>query len=159
MSARNPMNAMFEMQRSMIKSGQTAVESSMKLQRAASSAFVESLDTTKSVQKSGVALSKQAWNAYFDALEGALPAETLDEARSVVDEQYQVLDEAHDEAWESYEAALRESLDSYDELTDAQVEMMHETFDALLEASEEAESMAQQTAESVEQVGESVEQA
>lgn len=159
MSTSNPMSAMFEMQRSMIKSSQTAVESSVRFQRAASDAFLGSLDTTKSVQKSGVALTKQAWLSSLDALEGALPPETLEEARSVVDEQYESLDQAHDEAWESYESGLQESLDSFDELTDTQIELLHETFDALLEATEDAESVAQEAAESVEAATESVEQA
>jgi hypothetical protein len=142
---------MFDMQRTYIEASHSAFESSLKLQQVASDAFLGSFESTKSLQKRGVDLTKRATLANLDAVEEALPADVVADLRSAVDEQYAALDEAHDDAWDAFERSAEDVVDSYDELTEAQAEMVDELYESLLQANAEAADVADEAADVVEQ--------
>jgi hypothetical protein len=142
---------MFEMQRTYIEASQSAFESSLKLQKAASDAFLGSFESTKSLQKRGVDLTKRAAHSNLDAGEEALPADVVADLRAAVDEQYEALDEVHDDAWESFERSAEDAVDSYDELTAAQAEMVDELYESMLQINADAAEVADEAADVVEQ--------
>jgi hypothetical protein len=142
---------MFEMQRTYIEASQSAFESGLRLQKVASDAFFGSFESTKSLQKRGVDLTKRATLANLDTVEESLPADVVADIRTAVDEQYEMLDEAHDDAWESFERSAEDAVDSYDELTAAQAEMADELYEMLLQVNADAAEVADEAADVVEQ--------
>ena len=154
---------MFRMQRTMLDQTEKAVETNLRLQRSAVHTVFGSLEATKSVQKSGLTLSKRAVEAYVNTLAEATPNERpVRELREAIDEQYAAADEIHDDAWEALSEAVDEGTTSYDELNEAQIELVQETFrlfretqmdvqtateDAVAEAERVAEAAAETTAD------------
>jgi hypothetical protein len=148
--ADNPYTQTFEMQRAMIESGRTAVEAGASMTRTTTSALLDSTETTKSAQKSGVEFSRRAAHAMLDAFEQAGAGGGVAEARRTLDEQYDAFDEFHDDAWAAFEDATGEYEQTVEELTEAQREAFLDAVDAALAASDDAEEAVEETMEQVE---------
>lgn len=147
MSARNPYAAMFRMQRNAIESTRAAAESGLRVGRTTTEALVDSMDAGRSVQKSGVELSRRAAHAYLDAVAETSDGRGVEDARAMVDDQFEAFDAFHDEAWTAFERSLEEFEQSTDELTDAQAEMLADAFDAMLDAQADVEAAADEAVE------------
>ena len=147
---------MFRMQRTMLEQTQKAVETNLHFQRSAVHAMVGSMDSTKSVQKSGLNLSKRAVESYLDAVSEATPNDrAVEEFRSVVEEQYAAADELHDDAWEAFSDGVEETVSSYDDLNESQIELVDEMFQTLVEAQMDAQTATEDAMAQAEQVAES----
>jgi hypothetical protein len=146
--AQNPYTQAFEMQRAMIESGRTAVESGASMTRAMTAAAVDSTATTRSVQRSGVALGRRTAHAVLDAFEQA--GTPVGEARQTVDEAYDAVEEAHAEAWDAVDEALDEYERSVEELTDAQREAFVDALEAAEAAGDDAEEAVDEAFEQIE---------
>ncbi|MFB6101327.1 MAG: hypothetical protein ABEJ73_02035 [Haloplanus sp.] len=155
MSATNPFRSAFELQRTMIDQSRRAAETSIDVQRAAVETWFDSVESAKSVQKSGVTLSKTAVDAYLDGLKSVLPEESVAELEAAVDEQFDAVDEIHEEAWASFLQGLEEAEASYDELNEMQLEVLAESFDALEQMQSDAEETAEEAVASAEELAES----
>lgn len=157
MSTTNPI---FRMQRTMLEQSQKVAESNLRFQRSAVHTMIGSLDATKSVQKSGLTLSKRTAEMYLDALaETESNARAVEELRTAVDEQYTAVDEIHDDAWEAFSENVEEAVSAYDDLNEAQIEIVRETFETLLEARAEAQTATEDAVSSAERVAESTAEA
>ncbi|WP_338742107.1 hypothetical protein [Haloplanus salilacus] len=150
MSATNPFSSAFEMQRTMIDQSRRAAETGIDAQRAAIETWFDSFESAKSVQQSGVTLSKSAVNAYLDGLATVLPEESVEELEAAVDEQFEAVDEIHEDAWQSFLEGLDEAEATYDELTEMQLELVAEGFDAAEEVQATAEETTEEAVESAE---------
>jgi hypothetical protein len=155
MSANNPITSAFEMQRTMIDQSQRAIETSMKAQQVATETFFDSFEATKSLQKSGLTLSKRAVEAYIDGLGMVLPEESVEELRVAVDEQFEAVDELHEDAWNAVLESLDEAESSFDELSEAQLQMIEDGFEAMQEMQSDAEQTAEEAVETAERLTES----
>ncbi|MFB6123890.1 MAG: hypothetical protein ABEJ78_10590 [Haloferacaceae archaeon] len=155
MSANNPLTSAFEMQQTMIDQSQRAVETTLKTQQVATSTFFDSFEASKSLQKSGLTLSKRAVEAYLDGLGTVLPEESVEELRVAVDEQYEAVDELHEDAWSAVLESLEEAESSFDELSEAQLRMVEDGFEAMLEMQSDAEQTAEEAVETAERLTES----
>lgn len=138
MSAPDPYAATFELQRTAIESARTAALGGVALSRTATETTVGSLDAARSVQESGVDLTRRAVDAYLDAIAGT-DAEGVDEVRTAVDEAFAAVAEANDEAWTAVERTVEEADGVAADLTDDQREAVAAAFDALLAAQADAE--------------------
>jgi len=155
MSASNPFSSAFELQRTMIDQSRRAAETGIDVQRAAVETWFGSFDSAKSVQKSGVTLSKTAIDAYLDGLKSVFPEDSIAELETAVDEQFDAVDEIHEDAWQSFLEGLDEAEATYDEMTEMQLELLAESFDALEEMQSDAEETAEETVASAEELAES----
>jgi peptide subunit release factor 1 (eRF1) len=127
-----------------------AAETGIDAQRAAVETMFDSLESAKSVQQSGVTLSKNAVDAYLDGLSMMLPEESIEELEAAVDEQFEAVDEIHEDAWQSFVESLDEAEATYDELTEMQLELVAEGFDAAEEVQATAEETTEEAVESAE---------
>jgi flagellar hook-associated protein FlgK len=143
------------MQRTMIDQSRRAAETAVDVQRTAVETWFDSFESTKSVQKSGVTLSKTAIEAYLDGLKSVFPEESVAELEAAVDEQFEAVDEIHEDAWESFLHGLDEAEATYDELTEMQLELLAESFDALEDVQSDAEETTEEAVASAEELAES----
>ncbi|WP_276997358.1 hypothetical protein [Haloquadratum walsbyi] len=141
----NPLSSMFEMQRTYIEASRQAVTQSIEFQKEAAEAVIESFDPTASAQQDGVEMTRRAFHAAIDGMEPGLPADTTEELRSAVDDQYDALVEVHGETWESLEDTAEDAIEGYDELTETQTEMVDEMYEMMSQAMTDAESMSDGT--------------
>lgn len=149
-------NPIFRMQRTMLEQSQKIAESNLRFQRSAVHTMVGSLDATKSVQKSGLTLSKRTAEMYIDTLaETESNARAVEELRTAVDEQYAAVDEIHDDAWEAFSENVEEAVSAYDDLNEAQIDIVRETFETFLEAQTDAQAVTEDAVTSAEHVAES----
>jgi len=155
MSASNPFSSAFELQRTMIDQSRRAAETGIDVQRAAVETWFGSFESAKSVQKSGVTLSKTAIDAYLDGLKSVFPEESVAELEAAVDEQFDAVDEIHEDAWQSFLEGLDEAEATYDEMTEMQLELLAESFDAVEEMQSDAEETAEEAVASAEELAES----
>ena len=155
MSASNPFSSAFELQRTMIDQSRRAAETGIDVQRAAVETWFGSFESAKSVQKSGVTLSKTAVEASLDGLKSVFPEESVAELEAAVDEQFEAVDEIHEDAWQSFLEGLDEAEATYDELSEMQLELLAESFDALEQMQSEAAETTEEAVESAEELAES----
>jgi len=155
MSASNPFSSAFELQRTMIDQSRRAAETSIDVQRAAVETWFGSFESAKSVQKSGVTLSKTAIEAYLDGLKSVFPEEAIAELEAAVDEQFEAVDEIHEDAWQSFLEGLDEAEATYDEMTEMQLELLAQSFDALEEMQSDAAETTEEAVASAEELAES----
>jgi flagellar hook-associated protein FlgK len=155
MSASNPFSSAFELQRTMIDQSRRAAETGIDVQRTAVESWFGTFESAKSVQKSGVTLSKTTIDAYLDGLKSVFPEESVAELEAAVDEQFDAVDEIHEDAWQSFLEGLDEAEATYDEMTEMQLELLAESFDALEELQSDAEETAEEAVASAEELAES----
>ncbi|WP_435066440.1 hypothetical protein [Haloplanus sp. C73] len=155
MSNSNPFSSAFEMQRTMIDQSRRAAETTLDAQRAAVETWSDSLESAKSLQESGVALSKTAINAYLDGLGAVFPEESITELEAAVDEQFEAGEEIHEEAWLSFLESADEAEAVFDDLTETQSELLEESFDAIEQIQTDAAESAEEAVESAEELAES----
>jgi hypothetical protein len=137
--AETQVSSVFEMQRTMIEQNRKAVSQFMDVQRAASESFVEGLEGLKRIQEQNVELTQDAVHAYFDTLE-QLPGDAdFDEARELVDENFDTLEEAHAEAWAGVLESIEDGQDSVEEYTETYGDLVDSSFDSFLDAHESVE--------------------
>jgi hypothetical protein len=154
MSTTNPFRSAFEMQRTMIDQSRRAVETGVDVQRTAVETWMDSAESTKSMQKSGLTVSQSAVEAYLDGLKSMVPEESVAELEAAVDEQFAAVDEIHEDAWHSFVEGLDETEVTYDEMTEMQLDLLAESFDALEQLQADAEEMAEEAAVSAEELTE-----
>ncbi|QIO25142.1 hypothetical protein [Haloarcula sp. JP-L23] len=152
-----PVTTVFEMQRTTVEQSQKALEQSVAFQQTLNKAVIDSLDRQGSAQRRGVEFSQTAFHSYLDAVEATVPGieTSVDELRTAVDDQYDVLLENHADVFENVDAELQEGAEAYDELTADALDALDEQIQLLVEAHEELET---QSVDTVEQVGEQVEE-
>jgi len=155
MSATNPFSSAFELQRTMIDQSRRAMETGIDAQRAAMETWFDSFESAKSVQKSGVTLSKSAVHAYLDGMKTMFPEESVAELEAAVDEQFEAADEIHEDAWQSFLEGLDEAETTYDEMTEMQLEMLAEGFDAFEQLQSDAAETTEEVVASAEELAES----
>jgi len=155
MSATNPFSSAFEMQRTMIDQSRRAVETGVDAQRTAVETWFGSFESAKSVQQSGVTLSKTAIEAYLDSLTTVFPEESVAELEAAVDEQFEAVDEIHEDAWVSFLEGLDEAEATYDEMSEMQLELLAEGFDTLEQFQSDAVETTEEVVESAEELAES----
>ncbi|WP_147270846.1 hypothetical protein [Haloplanus salinus] len=155
MSASNPFSSAFELQRTMIDQSRRAMETGIDAQRAAVETWFGSFESAKSVQKSGVMLSKSAIEASLDGMTTMFPEESVAELEAAVDEQFEAADEIHEDAWRSFLEGLDEAEATYDEMTEMQLEMLAESFDAFEQLQSDAAETTEEVVASAEEMAES----
>jgi hypothetical protein len=155
MSVNNPFSSVFEMQRTVIDQSRRAAETGVDAQRTAVETWFDSFESAKSVQKSGVTLSKTAIDAYLDGLKSVFPEESVAELEAAVDEQFEAVDEIHEDAWQSFLQGIDEAEATYDDLTEMQLELLAESFDAVEQLQSEAAETTEEAVASVEELAES----
>ncbi len=148
----NPVETTFELQRRSIEQSQEAIEQTITFPARVGEATIDSLDSQESVQRDVVELQQEAVLSLLDAVEETFPGvgTSTDDARDVVDDQYESLLDTHAEFFENLTNSLEEGVDAYDEVGDETVEALDELADALLEAQEELEDQSLEATEQLE---------
>ncbi|GAA0674616.1 hypothetical protein ACFQDG_07040 [Natronoarchaeum mannanilyticum] len=152
MSNANPIQTAFDLQRTALEQTQNVTHEAVEAQKAAVNAMVDGAETAESLADQNARLTKEALHAYFDAVEQATPADAevdFDQARELVDEQFEAYDEAQAESWSAVHEALAESADGFEQFADEYVDAVDESFDTFLDAHEEVESSAVDAAEEI----------
>jgi hypothetical protein len=139
----------------MIDQSRRAMETSIDAQRAAMETMFDSFESAKSVQKSGVTLSRSAIHAGLDGMKTMFPEESVAELEAAVDEQFEAVDEIHDDAWRSVLEGLDEAETTYGEMTEMQLEMLAESFDAVDQMQSDAAETTEEVVASAEEMAES----
>ena len=152
MSNANPIQTAFDFQRTALEQTRNATHEAVEAQKTAMNAMVDGVETAESMSEQNARLTKEALHAYFDAVEQMTPADAemdLDQARELVDEQFEAYDEAQAESWSAVHEALAESADGFEQFADEYVDAVDESFDTFLDAHEEVEESAVDAAEEI----------
>ena len=109
----NPIATMFEMQRNAVRQSQRALEQAFDAQMQFSKVMVEGMKTGESARESNLDVQKSAVNAYFDALDASVPGEaaSFKELREAVLDQMDAASEVQDDTWAAMEEVFEEMAD------------------------------------------------
>lgn len=149
----NPIETTFELQRRSIEQGQEAFERTITFPTRVGKATVESLESQESVQRNVVELQQEAIHSFLDAVEETFPGveTSTEDARAVVDDQYETVLDNHAEFFENLENSIQESVDAYDELSDETIAAIEELLETVVEAQEELEDQSIETTKQFEE--------
>jgi len=133
---------MFDVQRTAIEQSQDAFEQTVDAQQQ----FVESMmdfGTAKQLNDRGFETAHSMVDAYFDALESAMPgddASVLEDVHGMMVDQLDAAETTQNEALEAFEASVEDSMKLTDENLEAFVEALDEQVDAMLEVHGDVET-------------------
>jgi DNA repair exonuclease SbcCD ATPase subunit len=149
----SPISPAFEFQRTALEQTHRVLERSVEFQQDLNGALLESFDSAVDVSGRGDDLIRRGVDAYFDALETAVPGDSavLEDLRGNVDEQLDALEESRADALERIEENLQEGSESVDEFLDTFIERLDEQVQSLLETSEDLEAETVEALENLEE--------
>jgi uncharacterized phage infection (PIP) family protein YhgE len=144
-----PITTAFEVQRAAIESSQRAFTQSVEFSRSVNEAFLDSLESGQSAGRRGVELNEALVHSYLDAVAATVPGAgpTVEELRSAVDEQFDLVLDNREEVFETVTAEFEEGLGAYDELTEELVEAAEEQLDLFVAAHEDLEAQSVEAVE------------
>ena len=148
----SPIGPVFEFQRSALESTHRVFERSVEFQQAVNGALLDGFDSASGVSERGDDLVRRGVDAYFDALETAVPGDSsvVEDLRENVEEQLDALEESRADVLERVEENLQESTDSVDEALDDLLESLDDQVQSLLETSEDLEDQTVEALENLE---------
>lgn len=138
-SATTPIAAAFEMQRRSIQFGERLIEQGLTVQRdATESAIRNGFAAQREAQQQAMELARRLFHAQVDAVQTTLSS---DEFRSIVDRQFEAIDEDQTVAMDEFESTL---VDAFDEMSERQREVFVESVESALDAHADVERQAVQ---------------
>lgn len=137
-----PINAAFQMQRTAIKQGTQAIKQGVKYQQQANRTMLRGLRSQESTQQQSVALTREAYHSYLDALESATSGGrgNFRQLHDQIDEQFDTLEEAHAEFYEGLEEQWDRSVETYDEAAEQYLEALDDQTEAVVETQRQTEA-------------------
>lgn len=147
----NPLTATFELQRQTITQSQEALSQGVEFQQRFSEAFLSGLEGQESAQRQTVALQKEAIHNTLDVVDENVPGvdTVTDDAREMVDEQFEQLLDNHEEAFDALAEELEAGTDTYDELALDYLDTVDDQIGMLMEAHAELETHSIETTEQI----------
>ncbi len=157
----NPLTAMFEAQRTAVEGSQQLTHETMEAGAASFSAMADMFSSSESLAESNAEMTKNAYFAFFDALEASLPegAVPVEDFRKLVDESVDAASQTQREMLEATVESLEESGAAYEEYTEGYAEVVDSSFESFLELHEGAEENVGWMVESTEEMAEEFETA
>lgn len=152
----SPMSAVFEFQRSAIQGTHEAIENGVQAQKSLNETFVDGFGPARATSERSTDLARMGIDAYFDAVESAVPAGSgFGEVREMMHESIDTLEKSQLDALDEFEVNLQESAESTAELLDEFLAALDEQVATLLDAHEDLED---QTVEALERLEDSIEE-
>ena len=152
----SPVSVAFELQRSAIRGTQDAVENGVRAQKNLNEAFVGGFGPARETSERGTDMIRSGIDAYFDAIESAVPAGSgFGELREMMHEGLDAVEKSQLDALGGFEANFDQTADSSAELFDEFLAALDEQVAALLDAHEDLE---EQTVDVLERLGNVIEE-
>lgn len=131
-----PFAAMVDMQRRSIEQSRRALHRSVEIGKQANRIALDGLESSKSVQREGSDVARVLAEAYADAMAGAMPGDdrALRNLESVLDDQFEAVDEVNAQTWDAIHDAMEENARATEEFADRWLEMVDDTYDDYLDA-------------------------
>lgn len=138
----SPVSTMFDVQRSAIEQSQDAFEQTITAQQQ----FLESMmdvGTAKRLNHRSFETAHAMVDAYFDALESAMPTDRttgLEDVRGTMVDQLETAETTQTETLDAFEASVEDGMEITDETLDAFLAALDEQIEAMLEAHGDVET-------------------
>ena len=147
MSERNPFTMMFDMQRTFADQQKQFVTRSFEFQRRMLESMHSGIEFQQHAEHQMRSLTESAVDATIDAMEASSPGEpSMDEVRSMIDEQLDAGEKLSDETWSAIESQLEESMEVYTTALDQSEDMYLDLFDAYLRVFDDMETTVDEAA-------------
>lgn len=149
----DPVLALFDAQRTMIRQGQQAFERTLALQRTANQMALTGLQGQAALQRQGTNLARTATHSSLRSMEALFGMADSPREYEAIDEQFAQLRQTQSEVFDAMEQQLELGAESFGELSEEYVDTLEEQTELTLETLDVVED---QTAEGVDQFGEQV---
>lgn len=144
----NPMNTMFDMQRTVLDQQQQIVSRSFDVQRRMLESMHTSMDVGRNMDAQTRHLTETAVDATMETMENAIPggAEGMDDLRDVIDQQLEAGESMSEETWTVIEDQLEETIASYESALDEGEKLSEDLFETYRGMFEQVEETVDEAA-------------
>lgn len=132
----NPFAAMVDVQRRSIEQHRRALHRSVEIGKQANRVALGGLESSQSVQHEGADVARVLLEAYADAMAETMPGDDGDLRRlkTVIDDQFDAVDEVNAQTWEAIHDAMAENARATEEFADRWLETVDDSYDDYLDA-------------------------